>query len=70
MSPIVAREPKPRTWGALAEPVDPIETLRRMRAQSIMCSGEKFRDGSSQAPPLTLDEAKTVLKWARDPLAC
>ncbi len=54
---------KPGTWGPLAEPVDPTDTLQRMRAQSLL-SGFQFRDGSTCCPPLSLGQARDVLAWA------
>lgn len=54
---------RPGTWGPLAEPVDPTDTLQRMRAQSLL-SGIQFRDGSTCCPPLSLGQARDVLAWA------
>lgn len=53
---------RPGTWGRLSSPVDWEETQARSRAQSILC-GVQFRDGSSQCPPLTLEQARDVLRW-------
>lgn len=53
---------KPGTWGRLAAPVDADETMTRIRAQSLLC-GIQYRDGSTQAPPLTLSQAQDVLRW-------
>lgn len=54
-------------WPALAEPVRVDETQDRMRAQSILC-GMKYRDGSTQADTLTIEQARDVLRWARMPI--
>lgn len=51
-------EPKPGEWGPLSEPVDALETMERMRAQSIL-SGPLI----GQCPPLTLEQARDVLRW-------
>lgn len=45
-------------WGPLSEPVIPSETDERMRAQSIL-SGPPV----GQCPPLTLAQARDVLRW-------
>jgi hypothetical protein len=50
---------KPGTWGVLAEPVNPLETQLRMRAQSIL-SGPLI----GACPTLTLSQARDVLAWA------
>lgn len=55
-------------WGRLSAPVRADETHERMRAQSIMAGGEKFRDGSTNPGTLTLDQARDVLRWARAPI--
>lgn len=47
-----------------AAPTDPREVALRMRAQSLLC-GLAFRDGSTQAPPLTTEQAHDVLAWAQ-----
>lgn len=42
------------------------EMLRvKYMAQSLL-TGVNFRDGSSVCPPLTLDQAYDVMKWAKD----
>lgn len=56
---------KSGTWPRLSSPVDWEETNIRSRAQSYLC-GIAFKDGSSQCPPLTLAEAKDVLKWSEN----
>lgn len=43
-------------------PVNPSETDLRMRAQSLL-SGMRFKDGSTQAPVLTIEQARDVLAW-------
>lgn len=45
-----------------AAPTDPKDVALRMRAQSLLC-GLAFRDGGSQAPPLTSAQAHDVLAW-------
>lgn len=65
---LTLRRKKPGAWPALAAPVRVIETQARIRAQSLLCDGSKFLDESTQPPTLTLDQALTVLRWARDPL--
>lgn len=45
-----------------AAPTDPQDVALRMRAQSLLC-GLPFRDGSTQAPPLTSEQAHDVLAW-------
>lgn len=52
---------RPLVWpNNLSEPVDPLETHDRMRAQSIL-SGPII----GQCPPLTLAQARDVLNWYR-----
>jgi hypothetical protein len=53
------RKPKPGAWSMLAPPVDPLETTIRARAQSLLSGGL-----IGQCPPLTLDQARDVLRWA------
>jgi hypothetical protein len=45
-----------------AAPTDPRDVALRMRAQSLLC-GLPFRDGSTQAPPLSTQQARDVLAW-------
>jgi hypothetical protein len=45
-----------------AAPTDPRDVALRMRAQSLLC-GIAFRDGSTQAPPLSIEQARDVLAW-------
>lgn len=42
---------------------DPIETVNRSRAQSLL-AGAAYRDGSTNPGPLTLAQAHDVLAWA------
>ena len=58
------RVAKPGTWPRLTRPVDADEIAAQSRAQSLLC-GMKYRDGSSQAPPLTYAQAQDVLRWAK-----
>jgi len=51
-------------WPKLSAPVFPMDTWHRMRAQSALC-GLRFRDGSTAAPVLTLEQARDVLAWYR-----
>jgi hypothetical protein len=51
---------KPRVWGPLAAPVDPLETQLRARAQSIL-SGPLI----GQCPPLSIEQARDVVAWYR-----
>ncbi len=51
-----------RHWSPLSAPVMPAETDTRIRAQSILC-GIVYRDGRTSAPPLSLDQARDVLRW-------
>lgn len=65
--PVLAPEPAPApepTWGPLAEPVDPLDTWHRMRAQSAL-TGMAYRDGSRSPDTLTLGQARDVLAWYR-----
>ena len=55
--------PRPGTWPTLADPVDPLDTLTRMRAQSLL-AGLRYRDGSANPDTLTLAQARDVLAWA------
>ncbi len=50
-------------WTALPEPVLPLDTMARMRAQSLL-AGLRYRDGSTNPNALTLDQAHDVLRWA------
>ena len=52
---------KPGTWGTLAPPVDPLETVERARAQSLMSPTPK----GGACPPLTLAQARDILAWYR-----
>lgn len=52
-----------RTWGRLSAPVHPLETMARIRAQSIL-SGSLI--GGGACPPLTYDQALDVLTWANE----
>jgi hypothetical protein len=51
----------PGAWGPLAAPVDPLETVDRARAQSLMSPTPK----GGACPPLTLAQARDVLAWYR-----
>jgi hypothetical protein len=53
--------PRPLIWGPLSEPVDPLDTLARMRAQSILTPTPR----GGICPPLTADQARDVLAWYR-----
>lgn len=55
---------KPGTWGPLSEPVDPIDTLTRSRAQSLLC-GMRYRDGGTNPGTLSIDQARDVLAWSQ-----
>lgn len=50
-----------RRWGATR--TDPIETVSRSRAQSLL-AGATYRDGSTNPGTLTLAQAHDVLAWA------
>lgn len=54
--------PAARRWGQLAAPVDPIETLLRMRAGSALF-GFDFQDGTRYPDVLTIEQARDVLAW-------
>lgn len=45
------------------DPVDPLETRDRARAQSLLC-GLVYLDRSRNPGPLTLDQARDVLRWS------
>ena len=53
------RKPAP-VW---IDPVDALETLDRIRAQSLL-AGVLYRDGSYNPDTLTLAQAHDVLRWA------
>ncbi len=53
---------KPGAWPMLSEPVLPNDTDTRIRAQSIL-TWIRYRDGSTQCPPLTLAQARDVISW-------
>lgn len=55
--------PKPGKWPQLTDPVNPMDTLARMQAQSLL-AGVRFRDGSTNPDVLTLAQAHDVLRWA------
>lgn len=64
---VVSHTPKPKarkpgTWGPLSAPVDPLDTFLRSRAQSVL-TGFHFRDGSSVAPFLPIEQARDVIAW-------
>ena len=60
MSAIACDSPRPFIrWGHLSAPVDPEETRLRYLAQSVLSGPEV-----GQCPPLTLDQALDVLRWA------
>ncbi|MFK2876935.1 hypothetical protein [Rhodanobacter hydrolyticus] len=60
MSAIACESPRPFIpWGRLSAPVDPEETRQRYLAQSLL-SGPEI----GQCPPLSLDQALDVLRWA------
>lgn len=46
------------------DPVDPMETWARMRAQSLL-AGDRYRDGSTNPGVLTIEQAGDVLRWTR-----
>lgn len=50
-------------WTPLSEPVLPLDTMARIRAQSLL-TGLRYRDGSTNPNALTLDQAHDVLRWA------
>lgn len=52
---------KSRRWAATR--TDPIETVSRSRAQSLL-AGLTYRDGSTNPGTLTLPQAQDVLAWA------
>ena len=54
----------PAKWPPLTDPVDPLDTLARMRAQSLL-AGLRYRDGTTNPNALTLDQARDVLAWAQ-----
>lgn len=58
----IAKKPLPK-WTALSEPVLPLETDQRIRAQSLL-TGLRYRDGSTNPDTLTLAQAQDVLRWA------
>lgn len=41
----------------------PLDNVARSRAQSLL-AGTAYRDGSTNPGPLTLDQARDVLRWA------
>lgn len=61
--PAALPAPRAGKWAALADPVDPLDTHARMRAQSLL-SGLRYRDGSTNPDVLTLSQAQDVLRWA------
>jgi hypothetical protein len=59
--------PKPRAsapWPMLSEPIDPMDTVLRYRAQSAL-TGLPFRDGTNVCDALDIDRARDVLAWYR-----
>ena len=46
-------------WGPLAAPVDPLETVARARAQSLMTPTPR----GGACPSLTIEQARDVLAW-------
>lgn len=57
------KAPKPGAWSMLAAPIDPTETMLRMRAQSLMSPTPR----GGACPPLTMAQALDVLAWANTP---
>lgn len=55
--------PKKGTWGRLSTPVEAEETMRRIRAQSLMTGWIEFKDSTRNAGTLSLAEAETVLAY-------
>lgn len=45
------------------DPVNPMDNVERARAQSLLC-GLVYLDRSRNPGPLTLDQARDVLRWA------
>lgn len=61
---LVKQPPAKRgVWGPLAPPVDPMETVERARAQSLMSPTP--RGGVCTFEDLTLAQARDVLAWYR-----
>lgn len=56
---------KPGTWGPLSAPVDAGDNFTRARAQSLL-TGFQFRDGSSVAPFLPIEQARDVIAWSNN----
>lgn len=48
-------------WGPLAAPVDPLETVLRIRAQALMTPTPR----GGACPPLSIEQARDVLAWYR-----
>lgn len=61
--PAALPSPTPGKWSRLTDPVDPLDTLARSRAQSLL-AGLRFRDGTTNPDTLTLAQAQDVLRWA------
>jgi hypothetical protein len=60
MSAVIADQPRPFVpWGPLTPPVNPEDTRLRYLAQSVLTGPEL-----GVCPPLTLDQAIDVLRWA------
>lgn len=53
-------KPKPGTWGPLSEPINALDNFTISRAQSLMSPTPK----GGACPPLTLEQAVDVLRWA------
>lgn len=60
---VEATRPKDKRWGRLSSPVEAEETMRRIRAQSLMTGWVVYKDGSRNAGTLTLSESETVLAY-------
>ena len=56
-------DPKVGAWSPLSAPVDGLENFVIARAQSLMSPTPK----GGACPPLTLDQARDVLRWAKEP---
>jgi hypothetical protein len=55
----VTRKPSAKWPSRLAAPVDPLDTFRCARAQSLLTGGE-----IGVCPPLPIEQARDVLRWA------
>lgn len=64
-APLPAPEPDERIgWEHMTEiePIDPMETWARMRAQSVL-AGMSYADKTTNPGVLTFDQARDVLRW-------